>query len=86
MIQILIFLLGIMCLASQTQAKTITVDVGDGGLVFKPDSVTADKGDMVQFNYLRGVSHSHQISSRVPETEQIACPAQFRCRSRTELT
>ncbi len=66
MMQTLTVLLGLTCLASQTQAKTIVVNVGDGGLVFKPDSVTAAQGDMVQFNYLHGVSHSQQICFGFP--------------------
>ena len=32
-------------------AATIEVSVGDGGLVFKPDTVTASVGDVVKFNF-----------------------------------
>ena len=70
MIQVLTFLLGITCLVAHTQAKTITVNVGDGGrLVFQPDSVAADKGDMVQFNYVKGASRSCRISSKAQKGE-----------------
>lgn len=61
--QTLTLLLGLTCLASQTHAKTIIVNVGDGGLVFKPDSVTAAPGDVVQFDYVQGVSY-HSLTTR----------------------
>ena len=32
-------------------AKTITIGVGEGGLVFNPDSVTADVGDQLDFHF-----------------------------------
>ena len=32
-------------------AKSITIGVGEGGLVFKPESVTADIGDLLQFHF-----------------------------------
>ena len=32
-------------------AKSITIGVGEGGLVFKPESVTADVGDLLQFHF-----------------------------------
>ncbi len=32
-------------------AKTITIGVGEGGLVFKPESVTADVGDLLDFHF-----------------------------------
>lgn len=32
-------------------AKIISIDVGEGGLVFKPESVTADVGDLLQFSF-----------------------------------
>lgn len=32
-------------------AKTISIGVGEGGLVFKPESVTADVGDLLQFSF-----------------------------------
>ncbi len=71
MIQILTYLLSVTCLFAQTQAKTITVNVGDGGLVFTPDSVTAAKGDMIQFNYIKGVSRSRLISPRFPAWRKL---------------
>lgn len=32
-------------------AKDITIGVGEGGLVFYPESVTADVGDLLQFHF-----------------------------------
>lgn len=32
-------------------AKTITIGVGQGGLVFNPETVVADTGDLLQFHY-----------------------------------
>ena len=32
-------------------AKTIAVGVGEGGLVFNPESVTADVDDLLQFHF-----------------------------------
>lgn len=32
-------------------AKVISVDVGNGGLVFSPDTITAEKGDSVVFTF-----------------------------------
>ena len=32
-------------------AKTISIGVGEGGLVFKPESVAADVGDLLQFHF-----------------------------------
>ena len=32
-------------------AKSISIGVGQGGLVFKPESVTADVGDLLQFHF-----------------------------------
>ena len=34
-----------------TLAKTISIGVGQGGLVFEPESVTADIGDLLQFHF-----------------------------------
>lgn len=38
-------------LAAGTSAKTIKVEVGDGGLMFEPDTITADEGDIVEFHF-----------------------------------
>ena len=68
MIQVLTFFLSITYLVAQSQAKTITVNVGDGGkLVFNPDSVTAAKGDTVQFNYVKGVSRLMRNWLNIPK-------------------
>lgn len=32
-------------------AKVIPVDVGNGGLVFSPDTITAEKGDSIVFTF-----------------------------------
>ena len=34
-----------------TLAKSIPISVGKGGLVFNPEIVTADVGDLLQFSY-----------------------------------
>lgn len=38
-------------LAVQAQAKTIQIKVGSGGLNFAPNSVTAAKGDVLEFEF-----------------------------------
>ena len=38
-------------LTALSHAKTISVDVGEKGLSFNPDSVTADVGDVVEFKF-----------------------------------
>lgn len=35
-------------------AKTININVGQGGLVFEPNITKADKGDIVQFTFFKG--------------------------------
>lgn len=41
---IFLFLLAICC-----EAKLINVDVGNGGIIFRPSTIIADVGDQVQF-------------------------------------
>ncbi|KAH7410587.1 Cupredoxin [Cadophora sp. MPI-SDFR-AT-0126] len=51
-------------LATAVFAATIDVKVGDGGLVFDPNSVTAQVGDSVRFQFYSGRgSHSVVLSS-----------------------
>ncbi|KAG5997222.1 hypothetical protein E4U43_002696 [Claviceps pusilla] len=38
-------------LAVQVSAKTIVIDVGKDGLVFSPDSVKADVGDVLEYHF-----------------------------------
>ncbi len=77
MIQFLTLLLSITCLVAQIQAKTIMVNVGDGGkLVFNPDSVTAAKGDMVQFNYVKGVSRLLRNPLNILKRLPVECNTQ----------
>jgi plastocyanin len=38
-------------LALQANAKTIRINAGQGGLVYNPNSVTADMGDVVEFHF-----------------------------------
>ncbi|KAL8797170.1 MAG: hypothetical protein Q9195_000637 [Heterodermia aff. obscurata] len=38
-------------LLSIALAKTTKIDVGEGGLKFDPDTVTADKGDVLEFHF-----------------------------------
>lgn len=45
----------LLSLAAVASAATIVVDVGKGGLTFTPDSVTAAKGDIVEFHFVGGV-------------------------------
>ncbi len=44
----------ILSLAAIATAATIQIDVGKGGLTFSPDSVTAAKGDIVEFHFVGG--------------------------------
>ncbi|KJZ75717.1 hypothetical protein HIM_04874 [Hirsutella minnesotensis 3608] len=44
-------------LAASSAAKTIRIDVGSGGKRFSPDSVTAERGDIVEY-YFSGSKHS----------------------------
>ncbi|KAG6002495.1 hypothetical protein E4U21_003023 [Claviceps maximensis] len=37
--------------AAQVSAKTISIDVGKDGLVFSPDSVQADVGDVLEYRF-----------------------------------
>lgn len=41
----------ISALAAQASAKTIKIVVGKSGLTFSPDSVTADKGDILEYHF-----------------------------------
>ena len=41
----------VLPLLSIALAKTITVGVGKGGLKFDPETVTADKGDVLEFHF-----------------------------------
>ncbi|KAL1889587.1 hypothetical protein Sste5346_008836 [Sporothrix stenoceras] len=45
----------LLSLAAVASAATFVVDVGQGGLTFTPDSVTAAKGDIVEFHFVGGV-------------------------------
>lgn len=38
-------------IVASVAAKTIEIDVGEGGLVFSPDSTTADVGDTIEFHF-----------------------------------
>ncbi|KAG8415358.1 hypothetical protein J3459_011428 [Metarhizium acridum] len=40
-------------LAAQASAKTIRIDVGKDGLAFSPDSVTAAKGDILEYHFYK---------------------------------
>ena len=42
----------ILCLlTAKAVAKTIRIDVGSSGKSFSPDTVTADKGDVLEFHF-----------------------------------
>lgn len=46
------FNVGVLALASLVLAEDVhKVDVGEGGLVFNPSSVTAAEGDVVEFHF-----------------------------------
>jgi plastocyanin len=42
-------------LAASAFAKTITVTVGKGSLVFNPDTITAAVGDIVEFHFFGSI-------------------------------
>ncbi|KAM0254385.1 hypothetical protein ACHAQJ_006854 [Trichoderma viride] len=41
----------LLTLASHASAETIKIDVGENGFTFTPDSVTAQKGDILEFTF-----------------------------------
>lgn len=45
-------------LAAHASAKTIKIVVGKSGLAFSPDSVTADKGDILEYHFY----NQHSVS------------------------
>ncbi len=44
----------VLALAATASAATIKINVGQSGLTFTPDSVTAAKGDIVEFHFVGG--------------------------------
>lgn len=44
--------------ATAASAKTLRIDVGKGGLAFAPNSVTASKGDVVEFHFGESTTHN----------------------------
>ena len=46
-----LYLLALLPLALGQNSSVYTVDVGEGGLIFTPNSMTANVGDQVQFNF-----------------------------------
>src|SRR5262245_33958081 len=57
----LALLLGIS--SSNASATTFTVTVGDGGFIFKPDSLTIQVGDVVEWTWSAG---GHSATSGTP--------------------
>lgn len=51
--------LPLLALLPLALAATIKIDVGEAGLVFKPDSVTAAKGDKLEFHFY---PQSHSVA------------------------
>jgi plastocyanin len=49
--------LALMAAASTAFAKTIVITAGKGGLVFSPDTSTADVGDVLEFHFM-GSTHT----------------------------
>lgn len=47
----LLHALPLLAILPLSLAKKITVDVGKGGLFFSPDTITAEKGDTVEFTF-----------------------------------
>lgn len=47
----LLHALPLLAILPLSLAKTITVDVGKNGLVFSPDTITAEKGDTIEFTF-----------------------------------
>jgi len=43
-----------IALAATARAATVKINVGQGGLTFTPDSVTAAKGDVLEFHFVGG--------------------------------
>ncbi|OAA60356.1 extracellular serine-rich protein [Niveomyces insectorum RCEF 264] len=48
------FFVRLLSLAAAVTAATIEIDVGKGGLAFSPDTVTAAKGDILEFHFVGG--------------------------------
>lgn len=46
-----------LALAAHAGAETIRIDVGENGLAFTPDTVTAKVGDVLSFNF-HPINHS----------------------------
>jgi len=56
--------LTLLSLATAVLSETIDVKVGDGGLIFEPNSITAQIGDSVRFQFYSGTgSHSVALSA-----------------------
>ncbi len=47
-------LYAVAALAAAANAATIKINVGQSGLTFTPDSVTAAKGDVLEFHFVGG--------------------------------
>jgi plastocyanin len=52
--------------AASVFAKTITVTVGKGGLVFNPDTITAAVGDVVEFHFFGSIHTAVQGDFSTP--------------------
>jgi len=49
----------LLTLLSTASAATIRIDAGkDGKIVFSPDSVTANKGDVLEYHFYGPIPHS----------------------------
>jgi plastocyanin len=53
-------------LAASALAKTISVYVGKGGLVFSPDTIAADVGDVVEFHFFGSIHTAVQGDFSTP--------------------
>jgi plastocyanin len=53
-------------IATNAVAKTITVDVGESGFVFNPDTITAAVGDVVEFHFYGSIHTATQSDFDTP--------------------
>lgn len=47
-----------LTLAYGASAKMIDIAIGEGGLKYSPDSVTAEMGDVLKFNWPSSIPHN----------------------------
>ena len=50
--------LAALVFAYGASAKMVSIAIGEGGLKYSPDSVTAEEGDILKFNWPSSVPHN----------------------------